>query len=99
MTVLLLVNQIKGLCANPSHNAASSTLWMPRPVQSLDESDSCAATKSCASLIHDCFALRRGPLLECLMTVTHQGELAHPPHPIDMLERAAKEQRDVVWGV
>src|SRR6266705_5961488 len=64
---------------------------MAGTVQNLVESDSCAATKSCASLTHDCFALRRARIPEPLMTVIHQNEPAHTPHPIDMLERAVEE--------
>src|SRR5258707_3635073 len=77
--------------ACPIQIAAPSTLWMPPSVQSLRPWDSCAATKSCASLIHHCFALRRGPNLEPLMTVIHHDETPAAPHPIDMLERAVEE--------
>jgi hypothetical protein len=42
-------------------------------------------------LTRDCFALRRERLLEHLMTVIHQDETAHTPHPIDMLERTVEQ--------
>src|SRR5450631_1656138 len=64
---------------------------MAPTVQSLVESDSCAATKSCASLTHDCFALRRWRTQDNLMTFIHQDEPAHTPHPSDMLERTVEE--------
>jgi hypothetical protein len=53
--------------------------------------DSCAATKSCASLNRRCFVLRRPRSFRSRHDRHLHDEVTAAPHPIDMLERTVED--------